>query len=190
MLRRGGAFAARPCKDPRHRFDRGGVRAGCYVNAIVADVYGPQTLLARGLLPPALVFGHPGYLRAVRGFTPPGGQYLQIVAADLVCAPDGTWTVMSHRAEAPSGLGYALENRLIVSSLFADPFRELHVARLAPTYSQLIGTLAAAARTTASSLKAIRSSRLPPPRATISRSGLGTVPSAAMALKPSIAATI
>ncbi|MFP4592539.1 circularly permuted type 2 ATP-grasp protein [uncultured Ralstonia sp.] len=118
------------------------------LNAIVADVYGPQTLLARGLLPPALVFGHPGYLRAVRGFTPPGGQYLQIVAADLVCAPDGTWTVMSHRAEAPSGLGYALENRLIVSSLFADPFRELHVARLAPTYSQLIGTLAAAARTT------------------------------------------
>ncbi|KMW49154.1 circularly permuted type 2 ATP-grasp protein [Ralstonia insidiosa] len=118
------------------------------LNAIVADTYGPQTLLARGLLPPALVFGHPGYLRAVRGFTPPGGQYLQIVAVDLARAPDGTWTVMSHRTEAPSGLGYALENRLIVSSLFADAFRELHATRLAPTYSQLIATLAAAARTT------------------------------------------
>ncbi|MBY4705877.1 MULTISPECIES: circularly permuted type 2 ATP-grasp protein [Ralstonia] len=118
------------------------------LNAIVADTYGPQSLLAQGLVPPALVFGHPGYLRAVRGYTPPGGHYLQIVAVDLARAPDGTWTVVGHRTEAPSGLGYALENRLIVSSLFADAFRELHATRLAPTYSQLIGALAAAAHTT------------------------------------------
>lgn len=128
--------------------ERGVVQRARLLNAIVADVYGPQTLLARGLLPPALVFGHPGYLRAVRGFTPPGGQYLQIVAVDLARAPDGNWTVMAHRTEVPSGLGYALENRLIVSSLFPDPFRELRIARLAPTYSELIATLAAAARTT------------------------------------------
>ncbi|KFX76770.1 circularly permuted type 2 ATP-grasp protein, partial [Ralstonia solanacearum] len=128
--------------------ERGVVQRARLLNAIVADVYGPQTLLARGLLPPALVFGHPGYLRAVRGFTPPGGQYLQIVAVDLARAPDGNWTVMAHRTEVPSGLGYALENRLIVSSLFPDPFRELRVARLAPTYSELIATLVAAARTT------------------------------------------
>ena len=118
------------------------------LNAIVADTYGPQSLLAQGLVPPALVFGHPGYLRAVRGYTPPGGHYLQIVAVDLARAPDGTWTVVGHRTEAPSGLGYALENRLIVSSLFADAFRELHATRLAPTYSQLISALAAAAHTT------------------------------------------
>ena len=116
------------------------------LNEIVADIYGPQTLLARGLLPPALVFGHPGYLRAVKGFVPPGRQYLQIVALDLARAPDGQWTVVSHRTEAPSGLGYLLENRLIVSSLFAEPFRTMRVHRLAPSYSQLIATLAAAAR--------------------------------------------
>ncbi|SIO39325.1 circularly permuted type 2 ATP-grasp protein [Paraburkholderia phenazinium] len=116
------------------------------LNAVVADVYGPQTLLQRGQLPPALVFGHPGYLRSVRGFTPPGGQYLQVVAVDLARAPNGNWTVMSHRTEAPSGLGYALENRLIVSSQFAEPFRSLHVSRLAPTYSQLIATLVQSAR--------------------------------------------
>ena len=55
---------------------------------------------------------------------------------------------MAHRTEAPSGLGYALENRLIVSTLFADPFRSMRVSRLAPTYSQLIATLVQAAQAT------------------------------------------
>ncbi|TDV11440.1 circularly permuted type 2 ATP-grasp protein [Paraburkholderia caballeronis] len=118
------------------------------LNAIVADIYGPQTLLQRGLLPPALVFGHPGYLRAVKGYLPFNGQFLQIVAIDLARAPGGEWTVISHRTEAPSGLGYALENRLIVASLFAEPFREMCVSRLAPSYSQLIATLAESARLT------------------------------------------
>jgi uncharacterized circularly permuted ATP-grasp superfamily protein/uncharacterized alpha-E superfamily protein len=128
--------------------ERGVMQRAQLLNAIVADVYGPQTLLQRGQLPPALVFGHPGYLRPVKGFSPPGGQYLQVVAVDLARAPNGGWTVMSHRTEAPSGLGYALENRLIVSSQFAEPFRALHVSRLAPTYSQLIATLVQSARAT------------------------------------------
>jgi uncharacterized circularly permuted ATP-grasp superfamily protein len=128
------------------QIEQGVIQRAQLLNAVVADVYGPQTLLQRGLLPPALVFGHPGYLRSVRGFTPPGGQYLQVVAVDLARAPNGGWTVMSQRTEVPSGLGYALENRLIVSSQFAEPFRSLHVSRLAPTYSQLIATLAQSAR--------------------------------------------
>ncbi|HTR10189.1 MAG TPA: circularly permuted type 2 ATP-grasp protein [Paraburkholderia sp.] len=128
------------------QIERGVAQRARLLNEIVADIYGPQTLLARGLLPPALVFGHPGYLRAVKGFVPPGRQYLQIVALDLARAPDGQWTVVSHRTEAPSGLGYLLENRLIVSSLFAEPFRTMRVHRLAPWYSELIATLAAAAR--------------------------------------------
>ncbi|GLU30542.1 circularly permuted type 2 ATP-grasp protein [Trinickia caryophylli] len=128
--------------------ERGVAQRARLAEALVADVYGPQTLLGRGLLPPALVFGHPGYLRSMRGHTPPGGRYLQIVAVDLARAPGGEWTVTGHRTQAPSGLGYALENRLIVSSLFAEPFRSMRVRRLAPSYSQLIATLAQAARTT------------------------------------------
>lgn len=128
--------------------ERGVMQRAHLLNAIVADIYGPQTLLQRGQLPPALVFGHPGYLRSVKGYAPPGGQFLQVVAVDLARAPNGDWTVMAHRTEAPSGLGYALENRLIVSALFADPFRSMHVSRLAPTYSQLISTLVQAAQAT------------------------------------------
>ncbi|CAB3778269.1 hypothetical protein LMG28614_00581 [Paraburkholderia ultramafica] len=135
-------------EDEWAHIERGVTQRAHLLNAIVADVYGPQTLLERGQLPPALVFGHPGYLRSVKGYTPPGGQFLQVVAVDLARTPDGDWTVTAHRTEAPSGLGYALENRLIVSTLFADPFRSMHVSRLAPTYSQLIATLAQSAQAT------------------------------------------
>ncbi|MFT4069203.1 circularly permuted type 2 ATP-grasp protein [Paraburkholderia sp.] len=128
--------------------ERGVTQRAHLLNAIVADIYGPQTLLEHGQLPPALVFGHPGYLRSVKGFTPPGGQYLQVVALDLARTPGGEWSVIAHRTEAPSGLGYALENRLIVSTLFAEPFRSLRVSRLAPIYSQLIATLVQSAQAT------------------------------------------
>ncbi|MGG1946558.1 circularly permuted type 2 ATP-grasp protein [Trinickia sp. NRRL B-1857] len=128
--------------------ERGVAQRARLLEALVADIYGHQTLLAQGLLPPALVFGHPGYLRAMKGCVPPGGRYLQIVAVDLARGPKGDWTVVGHRTQAPSGLGYALENRLIVANLFAEPFRSLGVQRLAPSYSQLIATLAQAARET------------------------------------------
>jgi len=120
------------------------------LNAIVRDVYGPQRLLHEGFLPPALVFGHPGYLRSVKGFVPPGGQYLQLVAVDLARAPSGDWVIMAHRTEAPSGLGYALENRLIVAGVFADAFRSMQVRRLAPFYSRLIASLVEGGRATMS----------------------------------------
>jgi uncharacterized circularly permuted ATP-grasp superfamily protein/uncharacterized alpha-E superfamily protein len=135
-------------EDEWAHIERGVTQRAHLLNAIVADIYGPQTLLERGQLPPALVFGHPGYLRSVNGFTPPGGQFLQVVAVDLARTPNGEWNVIAHRTEAPSGLGYALENRLIVSTLFAEPFRSMRVSRLAPTYSQLIATLAQSAQST------------------------------------------
>ncbi|MDR5740687.1 MULTISPECIES: circularly permuted type 2 ATP-grasp protein [unclassified Caballeronia] len=128
--------------------ERGVAQRARLMEAIVADVYGPQTLLHRGLLPGALVYGHPGYLRSVKGFVPPNERFLQIVAVDLARSPSGAWTVIAHRTEAPSGLGYALENRLIVASLFTEPFRAMRVSRLASTYSQLVATLAQAARAT------------------------------------------
>jgi uncharacterized circularly permuted ATP-grasp superfamily protein len=84
------------------------------LDRIMADVYGPQQLLAGGLLPSALVQGHPGYLRAMHGVPPVGGTHLHIAAFDLARGADGHWWVVSQRTQAPSGLGYLLENRLIV----------------------------------------------------------------------------
>ena len=108
---------------------------------VLADVYGPQQLLKRGLLPPALVQGHPGYLRAMHGVTPVGGTHLHIAAFDLARGPDGNWWVVSQRCQAPSGLGYLLENRLAISSQFPEAFESMRVQRLASTYRALMDSL-------------------------------------------------
>ena len=109
--------------------------------AIMADCYGSQRLLAENLLPPALVLGHPGYLRPLAGQHPPGDVFLHIVAVDIARAADGQWWVVGHRTQSPSGLGYALQNRLIVSRLFPDAFRQMGVQRLAASYRRLLDTL-------------------------------------------------
>ena len=108
---------------------------------IMADVYGPQHLLERGLLPPALVQGHPGYLRAMRGVEPVGGTRLHIAAFDLARGPDGNWWVEGQRCQAPSGFGYLLENRLAISAQFPQAFQSLQVQRLAATYRALMDSL-------------------------------------------------
>jgi uncharacterized circularly permuted ATP-grasp superfamily protein/uncharacterized alpha-E superfamily protein len=105
---------------------------------IMADVYGAQRLLHEALIPPALVQGHPGYLRSLHGVTPVGETRLHIVAFDMARSPQGHWWVVSQRTQAPSGLGYLLENRLIISRLFPQAFEAMQVQRLAATYRALM----------------------------------------------------
>jgi uncharacterized circularly permuted ATP-grasp superfamily protein/uncharacterized alpha-E superfamily protein len=112
------------------------------LNKVLVDLYGEQRLLAEGLLPPALAFAHAGYLRPCRGIHPPGGVMLHLYAADLARAPDGHWWVVGDRTQAPSGAGYALENRLVISRLYADLFRDLRVQRLAGFFATLRDSLA------------------------------------------------
>ncbi|HEV7912897.1 MAG TPA: circularly permuted type 2 ATP-grasp protein [Albitalea sp.] len=107
------------------------------LNAVLADIYGPQRLMRSGAIPPSIVFGHSGFLHQVQGIRPPGGVHLFQYAADLARSPDGTWWVVGDRTQAPSGAGYALENRLVVSRVFPRMFRELHVQRLASFFAAL-----------------------------------------------------
>lgn len=100
------------------------------LNEILADAYGPQRLLAEGHLPRSLVLGNPGFLRPVHGFSPAHGRYIHIYAADLARSPDGRWWVLNDRLEAASGIGYALENRVISSRVLPDLFRQAGVHRL------------------------------------------------------------
>ena len=123
------------------QIEQGIVQRAGLLSAILEDVYGEQRLLKDGLLPPALVFGNPGYLRALRGTVPFGGRFLHIVGFDLARGPDGRWWVVGQRTQAPSGLGYALQNRILVSRLFADGFRAMHVQRLASGFRRLLETL-------------------------------------------------
>jgi uncharacterized circularly permuted ATP-grasp superfamily protein/uncharacterized alpha-E superfamily protein len=108
---------------------------------IMFDAYGPQRLVKTGMLPTALVQGHPGYLHAMQGAAPVGGQHLALAAFDLARGPDGCWWMMSQRTEAPSGLGYLLENRLIISRQFPQAFEAMPVQRLAEAYRGLVDGL-------------------------------------------------
>jgi uncharacterized circularly permuted ATP-grasp superfamily protein/uncharacterized alpha-E superfamily protein len=108
---------------------------------IMADTYGAQNLLTQGQLPAALVQGHPGYLHAMQGVPPVGGQYLSLAAFDLARGPDGCWWLLSQRTQAPSGLGYLLENRQIISRQFPQAFEAMPVQRLADVYRSWIDGL-------------------------------------------------
>ncbi|WP_301103334.1 circularly permuted type 2 ATP-grasp protein [Propionivibrio sp.] len=112
------------------------------LNAVLGDLYGAQTLIKDGTLPPALVYGHNGFLWPCQGITPPGDSWLHLYAADLARSPDGRWWVIADRTQAPSGAGYALENRIIVSRVFPEQFRDLGVQHLADFFRALQDNLA------------------------------------------------
>jgi uncharacterized circularly permuted ATP-grasp superfamily protein/uncharacterized alpha-E superfamily protein len=112
------------------------------LNAVLADLYGPQKLIAEGLVPAELVFGHNNFLWPCQGVTPPEGTFLHMYAVDLARTPDGRWWVTADRTQAPSGAGYALENRLIVSRAFPELYRDLEVQHLSNFFRSLQETLA------------------------------------------------
>jgi uncharacterized circularly permuted ATP-grasp superfamily protein/uncharacterized alpha-E superfamily protein len=119
-----------PPEEWGHIEDGLGQRARLF-NLILADLYGPQRLLREGFLPPALVFGNPAFLRPCHGIRPPQDIYLHLQAADLARSPDGQWWVLANRTQAPSGSGYALENRIVLSRILPEQFRDCQVQRLA-----------------------------------------------------------
>jgi uncharacterized circularly permuted ATP-grasp superfamily protein/uncharacterized alpha-E superfamily protein len=117
------------------------------LNRVLADLYGRGRLLSEGLIPPAIIYGHHNYLWPCRGIEPPHGIYLHLYACDLARSPDGRWWVIGDRTQGPSGSGYALQNRLIVTPLYENVFRSLGVQRLANFFRTLQQQLATLTRT-------------------------------------------
>ena len=98
---------------------------------IVADIYGSQQLVERGLLPPELVARSPEFLRPMVGLKPASGHFLHFCAFELGRGPDGKWWVLGDRTQAPSGAGFALENRVATTRALSDIYGKMHVHRLA-----------------------------------------------------------
>ena len=115
------------------------------MEALLQDFYGSGSLLTEGALPAAALTGSPDFVRALRGVPPPGGRFLQFYAADLARGPDGRWWVLDDRTQAPSGVGYALENRLVLSRAFPNIYNSMNVRRLAPFFDDMRRGLAAGA---------------------------------------------
>ena len=95
------------------------------LDAVLADLYGPRSLLTDGLLPPELVFGHPGYVQAVSGIEVPGHHQLFMHACDVSRLPDGGFQVNADWTQAPSGAGYALADRRVVAHAVPDLYERI-----------------------------------------------------------------
>ncbi|HLZ83477.1 MAG TPA: circularly permuted type 2 ATP-grasp protein [Caulobacteraceae bacterium] len=115
------------------------------MEALLRDIYGEASLVAEGHLPAAVLTGSADFVRALRGVPPPGGRYLSLYAADLARGPDGRWWVLGDRTQAPSGAGYELENRLVLSRAYPNLYNGMNVERLAPFFDALRKGLASAA---------------------------------------------
>ena len=104
---------------------------------VLEDLYGPRELLSKRLLPPELVFGADGFVRACDGIRLPGALQLFNYAADIARDGDGRPVVIADRTQAPSGAGYALENRTVIQRVIPSLYRDSQVHRLAPFFRAL-----------------------------------------------------
>lgn len=116
---------------------RGVAQRADLLERVLTDVYGEARLVVEDALPAAAITGSIDYVAPMRGVKPPGGRWLRLYAADIGRGPDGSWWAVGDRAQAPSGCGYALENRLVLSQAFPDLYSELNVERLAPFFRAL-----------------------------------------------------
>jgi uncharacterized circularly permuted ATP-grasp superfamily protein/uncharacterized alpha-E superfamily protein len=106
-------------------------------NLLLQDIYGERKLITQGIIPPELLFSHSGFLRPCNHVTLSGHHQIILHAVDLVRGPDGKMIVMADRTQAPSGAGYALENRTVMNRVFPSLFRDSHVHRLSLFFTRL-----------------------------------------------------
>jgi uncharacterized circularly permuted ATP-grasp superfamily protein len=116
------------------------------LDLILKDIYGSQTLLKKGLLPLDLVLSHPGFLHPCMGALQNQPRHLTIYSANLARGPDGRMWILDDRTQAPSGFGYALENRRAISRVLPEIIRDNQVRRLSDFFSMFAAGLAGIAQ--------------------------------------------
>ena len=123
------------------RLAEGLIQRANLLELLLADLYGDNRLVAGGHLPPSLIAGSREWLRPLVGVRPRGGHFLHFVAFEIGRGPDGTWWVLGDRTQAPSGAGFALENRVATARVFTDLYAEANVHRLAGFFRSFRDTL-------------------------------------------------
>ncbi len=117
--------------------EAGLVQRARLLEQILADVYGPQNLIREGLIPAELVYANPNFQRACHGIQTSANRFLTYYAADLYRGPDGRFRVLRDFGANPAGLGYALENRIVISRVFSGIYHKAQIRRLAPFFQTL-----------------------------------------------------
>lgn len=123
--------------DDWEKINAGLIQRAELFNLLLKDIYGPQTLIKEGILPQEIIYMHPGFIRSCVNIKLPADQHLVVYAADMARGSDGRLWVISDRTQAPSGYGYALENRFAMSSVLPELFSNLQVSKLSPFFDSL-----------------------------------------------------
>ncbi len=118
--------------------ERGLKQRAFVLNKMFEDIYGERKLIKKGLIPPELIYGHSGFLRPCNNIKLPGQNKLVLYAADISRGPDGKVWVLKDRTQAPSGMGYALENRRTLNRVLPELFQHHQVAKLGTFFNSLI----------------------------------------------------
>ena len=121
--------------------EAGVIQRATLLNKILVDIYGEQRVIKEGLVPPNLIYGHGGFLRPCHDIQHLDKTALHFYAIDLARAPSGRWWVVGDRTQAPSGAGYALENRSVMARTFPDLLRDLKVRHLTDFFTDMLKSL-------------------------------------------------
>ncbi len=114
-----------------NRITVGLIQRANLLEAVARDIYGPNILAREGHLPASLIASSPEWLRPLVGIRPRGGHFLNFAAFEIGRGPDGEWWVLGDRTQAPSGVGFALQNRVATARAFAEFYAGANVHRLA-----------------------------------------------------------
>lgn len=122
--------------------EQGLVQRARVLDELLVDLHGPQRSIQEGVIPPELVYGVPYFLRACRDAQAARKSMLHLYACDMIRTAGGDWNVLADRTQAPAGIGFALENRVVSSRLLSEPFVEDRVQRLAHFFRTVRESLA------------------------------------------------
>ncbi len=114
--------------------EAGVIQRARLLEQILADTYGPQNLLRFGRIPSELIFANPNFLHQCHGIQPNGDRFLTLYAVDLYRDAEGRFRVLRDHGANPAGLGYALENRIVISRVFPQLYHQIQICRLAPFF--------------------------------------------------------
>ena len=116
-----------------------GMKQRAYVlNKLLEDLYGERKLLKEGVIPADLIYAHSGFLRPCDQIKLPGANQLIFYAADLSRGPDEKVWLLRDRTQAPSGMGYALENRSAMGRVVPELFKEHNVTKLGGFFNNMM----------------------------------------------------
>lgn len=90
------------------------------LNLFLKDIYSNQFIIKDGVMPAAMIYSCPHYLREMHNFNVPYDIYVHISGIDLIRDNDGSFYILEDNLRTPSGVSYMLENREITKRIFPD----------------------------------------------------------------------